>query len=114
MSHEVESMAYFGATPWHGLGCEITNLDALKDSKTFMIAAGLDWKVAKVEINWATNYLTIWATTIWLMMFSWEKSWTTNTNWSGLILMLLLVKSLLPNMATNCGRIAKCLNFLTR
>ena len=51
MSHEVESMAYFGATPWHGLGCEITNLDALKDSKTFMIAAGLNWDVAKVEIK---------------------------------------------------------------
>ena len=51
MSHEVESMAYFGATPWHGLGCEITDLDTLKDSKAFMIAAGLDWKVAKVEIK---------------------------------------------------------------
>lgn len=51
MSHAVESMAYFGKTPWHGLGCEITDPDNLMDSAAFMRAADLDWKVSKVSIR---------------------------------------------------------------
>ena len=42
MTHEVETMAYAGAVPWHGLGTEISNdLNPVQ----MMQAAGLDWRV---------------------------------------------------------------------
>jgi len=43
MAHEVESMMFVGATPWHGLG---TPVPAGCDSETAIRAAGLDWQVA--------------------------------------------------------------------
>lgn len=47
MAHEVETMAYAGATPWHGLGKpvpgDLTPAQMLK-------AAELDWKVEKLPI----------------------------------------------------------------
>lgn len=43
MSHEVESMAYAGAAPWHKLG---TKVDHLMTSEEAIKAAGLDWTVS--------------------------------------------------------------------
>ena len=46
MSHEVETMAYAGETPWHGLGVPVSNdLTPVQ----MMQKAGLDWEVEKVD-----------------------------------------------------------------
>lgn len=42
MSHEVETMAYSGEVPWHGLGTRVSN-DLTPNQ--MMKAAGLDWEV---------------------------------------------------------------------
>ena len=46
MAHEVETMAYAGALPWHGLGVPVSNdlTPAQMQQK-----AGLDWNVEKVD-----------------------------------------------------------------
>jgi len=46
MSHEVETMAYAGEVPWHGLGVPVSN--DLTPAQ-MMQKAGLDWKVREVE-----------------------------------------------------------------
>ena len=46
MSHEVETMAYAGEVPWHGLGVEVSN-DLTPNQ--MMQKAGLDWEVEKVD-----------------------------------------------------------------
>ena len=46
MSHEVETMAYAGELPWHGLGVEVHN-DLTPQQ--MMQKAGVDWKVHEVE-----------------------------------------------------------------
>jgi len=48
--HEVETMAWTGARPWHGLGIEITNPDEITQGRVFMERAGLDWSVHKTEL----------------------------------------------------------------
>ena len=46
MAHQVETMAYAGQVPWHGLGVPVSN----DLSPTMMMEkAGLDWKVREVE-----------------------------------------------------------------
>lgn len=47
MSHELESLAWHGPRPWHGLGTEVANC---MTSEEAIIAAGLDWQVEKKEI----------------------------------------------------------------
>jgi len=46
MAHQVETMAYAGQVPWHGLGVSVSNdlTPAQMQEK-----AGLDWKVREVE-----------------------------------------------------------------
>jgi phage/plasmid-like protein (TIGR03299 family) len=44
MAHNVETMAYAGETPWHGLGRPVSN-DLTPDQ--MLKAAGLDWTVSK-------------------------------------------------------------------
>lgn len=44
MSHEVETMAYAGQVPWHGLGVKVSNDLSPEDMQK---AAGLDWEVKK-------------------------------------------------------------------
>ena len=44
MSHQVETMAYAGEVPWHGLGVKV-NDDLTVDE--MIAAAGLDWTVSK-------------------------------------------------------------------
>ncbi len=52
MSHNVETMAWTGETPWHGLGTEVSNdLTSLEMLK----AAGLDWEVRKVKATAEVN-----------------------------------------------------------
>ena len=45
MSHEVETMAYAGELPWHGLG---TKVDGNIGVDGMLKEAGLDWNVVKV------------------------------------------------------------------
>ncbi len=49
MSHEVETMAYFGEVPWHGLGTPLTAED-LYDWKRACGKAGLNWDVELVPL----------------------------------------------------------------
>ncbi len=49
MPAEVESMAYVGQVPWHGLGTEIK---AKASVDKMLIAAGLDWEVATARARW--------------------------------------------------------------
>lgn len=44
MAHEIETMAYANAVPWHGLG---TPVDASISIEDMQRAAGLDWSVSK-------------------------------------------------------------------
>ena len=44
MSHNVETMAYAGETPWHGLGVSVGNDLSAQE---MLVAAGLDWQVGK-------------------------------------------------------------------
>jgi phage/plasmid-like protein (TIGR03299 family) len=47
----VESMAFVGATPWHGLGNAVTDEAAMYDSKLFIQRAGLDWEAEKRQLK---------------------------------------------------------------
>lgn len=48
MAHRIETMAYAGATPWHGLGVPV---DADIDVDDMLVRAGLDWSVDKVPLH---------------------------------------------------------------
>lgn len=47
MSHEIESIAWAGEVPWHGLGVEV---DPNISAHEAMMQAGLNWKVEKVPL----------------------------------------------------------------
>jgi phage/plasmid-like protein (TIGR03299 family) len=49
MAHEIESMAYFGNRPWHGLGTALDEAD-LYDWPGASWKAGLDWEVELVPL----------------------------------------------------------------
>jgi phage/plasmid-like protein (TIGR03299 family) len=49
MPHEVETMAYFGTTPWHGLGTALAD-DDLYDWPSACRKAGLDWEVESAPL----------------------------------------------------------------
>jgi phage/plasmid-like protein (TIGR03299 family) len=49
MPAEVETMAYAGATPWHGVGTTLEEAD-LYDWPTVCAKAGLDWKAELVPL----------------------------------------------------------------
>lgn len=51
MAHQVETMAYAGEVPWHGLGVKVSN--DLTPAQ-MMDKAGLNWQVEEVEsfVNW--------------------------------------------------------------
>ena len=44
MAHMVETMAYAGEVPWHGLGVQVEE-NLTPDE--MLVAAGLDWTVSK-------------------------------------------------------------------
>lgn len=47
MAHAVESMAYVGETPWHGLGHKVAGIPTIDE---MVVAAGLDWSVVQVPL----------------------------------------------------------------
>lgn len=49
MAHEIESMAYFRATPWHGLGTPLST-DDLYDWQKACVKSGLDWEAELVPL----------------------------------------------------------------
>jgi phage/plasmid-like protein (TIGR03299 family) len=49
MAHMIESMAYFGQRPWHGLGTALDEAD-LYDWQSASKKAGLDWTVELVPL----------------------------------------------------------------
>ena len=49
MAHLVETMAYAGEVPWHGLG---TKVPADLTPEQMLQAAGLDWEVNKVDLTY--------------------------------------------------------------
>lgn len=58
MSHEIDTMAYFGSVPWHKLG---TPVQAAMTAAEALKAAGLDWNVAKVPVHFPSSpgYITV-------------------------------------------------------
>lgn len=50
--HLVESMAYIGQTPWHGLGRKLT---ANQSIDTWKVDAGLDWTIEESEVRYITG-----------------------------------------------------------
>lgn len=48
MAHNVETMAYFGSKPWHGLGTEVLQLMTAEEA---LKKGGLDWTVEKRKIQ---------------------------------------------------------------
>lgn len=52
MSHEVETMAYAGEVPWHGLGVPVPHDLTIEQ---FLKKAGLDWRVEKRPLSYTWN-----------------------------------------------------------
>ena len=53
MSHEIETMAYAGAVPWHGLGNPVSN-EMTTDE--MMKAAGVDWSVQMTSNHYPPDH----------------------------------------------------------
>ena len=47
MSHEVQTMAYVGATPWHGLGSQLAQHQPLE---VWAEAAGMNWRIEETDV----------------------------------------------------------------
>lgn len=52
MAHELENMFYFGQTPWHGLGTEVSEAPT---SDKALVVAGLDW-IVKLQNMYVYNH----------------------------------------------------------
>ena len=56
--HLVETMAYAGDTPWHGLGNKLTTVQPLE---TWKRQAGMDWMIEESEVRYITGNHTVGA-----------------------------------------------------
>lgn len=52
MSHEIDTMAYSGATPWHGLGVSLTGEPTIEE---WIAAAGLTWEAKLANLTMHTE-----------------------------------------------------------
>ncbi|EDY86365.1 phage/plasmid-related protein TIGR03299 [gamma proteobacterium HTCC5015] len=52
MSHEVETMAYVGQTPWHGLGSELSPNRPLD---VWRHEAGMDWEILETPVQYRNS-----------------------------------------------------------
>ena len=52
MAHLVESMAYVGETPWHGLGNELSPKQPLE---IWAREAGLDWRIESSDVSYMSS-----------------------------------------------------------
>lgn len=49
MAHQIETMAYVGATPWHGLGNQLTQQQPLE---VWAQQAGMDWRIESSNVSY--------------------------------------------------------------
>ena len=54
MAHEIETMAYAGETPWHGLGNKVNPMQTVEE---WQVTAGLNWQVSKRPVLFAGQCL---------------------------------------------------------
>ena len=52
MAHLVETMAYAGATPWHGLGNQLTQKQPIE---VWQREAGMDWKIEESPVHFKSE-----------------------------------------------------------
>lgn len=52
MAHEVETMAYANAVPWHGLGARVDQSTSVEEMQK---AAGLDWEILRLPLQVAPS-----------------------------------------------------------
>ena len=52
MAHLIESMAYVGETPWHGLGNELSPKQPIE---VWAKQAGLDWRIESSDVSYMAN-----------------------------------------------------------
>ncbi len=52
MAHLVETMAYVGATPWHGLG---NNLPQKQPIEVWQREAGMDWQILESPVHFKSD-----------------------------------------------------------
>lgn len=53
MAHEVQTMAYVGETPWHGLGNELTPNQPIE---IWAEQAGMDWTIESSDVSYYANH----------------------------------------------------------
>jgi phage/plasmid-like protein (TIGR03299 family) len=58
MAHEIETMAFFGETPWHGLGTPLQE-EELYDWEKTCIKAGLNWEVELAPLVTADTHAEV-------------------------------------------------------
>jgi len=56
MAHEIHSMAYVGAAPWHGLGNKLTPQQPLE---VWQQAAGMDWQIETSPVRFFNGSATL-------------------------------------------------------
>ena len=52
MAHLIESIAYVGDTPWHGLGNELSPKQPIE---VWAREAGMDWRIESSDVSYMAN-----------------------------------------------------------
>lgn len=52
MAHQIEQMAYVGATPWHGLGRQLTQKQPIE---VWQREAGMDWQIQESPVHFKAD-----------------------------------------------------------